>query len=544
MTELAALAEEAFELVLDTDPFMATLFGIRDRDDQLPDLSEEGEEDLRRRCVAMVQRLAATAPASPDEEVTQAAAVWELRTQARVLATRPAELLAHQMAGPQHQVLQWSIPRVTLAEPAHAEQYLQRLVGVPAYLDTAAQRIRGGSAAGRTGVARNIDRAISQIDDGLGTGMAELREVDLAGDPSFAARRDALLDSTVAPALARFREALRDVLPAGRDDEHAGLAHLPGEEETYAAHAERQTSTALRPQRIHEIGRAVVAQVRDELADLGGQVLGVADADAAIRQIRNDPNLRCRSAADIVEVSRAAIERGMAAAPGWFNRLPSAPLELHVMPDAQAEHTPAHYIPPSQDGSRPGRYLVNALNPQAHPQPGVETTAFHEGVPGHHFQLALSMELDLPRIRRFVEGNAYVEGWALYAERLADEMGLFSSDVARLGMLVGESFRACRLVVDTGLHLHGWTRQQAIDYMFANSPLARGDIEAEVDRYIAIPGQALGYMIGRLEVTRLRALAANRPIAEFHDVVLRNGVLPLGVLDTVVTSWLGGSESR
>lgn len=537
-----SLADEAFEIVLDADPFTATLYGLRDRDAAVPNLTEAGEQHLRGRCLAVADRLEAVVPGSADESITQAAAVWELRSLARVLACRPAELLAEQINGPQHQVLHWSVPRVTLGNTDHAEQYLQRLAQLDVYLDTGARRLRTATAAGRTGVARNVRRAIEQIDDGLASDLADLRRpAPPDASPAFVRRRDAVIEDTVRPALVRYRSTLaEDVLPHARPDERAGLAHLDDEEETYAALVARHTSVDRDAGAIHQIGLDCVARIREEMAELGAAVLGTNDADAIIERLRTDPALRCRSADDIVDVARAAIRRGINAAPRWFNRLPSAPIELEVMPDDQARHTPPHYIPPSEDGSRPGRYMLSALDPQHHTRPDVESTAFHEGVPGHHFQLALSLELDLPRIRKFVEATAYVEGWALYAERLADEMGLYGSPVDRLGMLIGESFRACRLVVDTGLHLLGWPRDQALAFMSANTPLQRATLDSEIDRYIASPGQALGYMIGSLEITRLREQASQRPVSEFHDVVLTNGVLPLSVLEQAVAAWMAG----
>jgi uncharacterized protein (DUF885 family) len=230
--------------------------------------------------------------------------------------------------------------------------------------------------------------------------------------------------------------------------------------------------------------------------------------------------------------------------PTLFGRLPRKRLVVERMPGYQEADAPSgYYFPGTPDGSRPGRYLINTYNPPSRPRFTAEVLAFHEGVPGHHLQIALAQELDLPDFRRYGDGQtAYVEGWALYTERLADEAGVYDSDLSRLGMLAFQSWRACRLVVDTGIHALGWSRQEAIDFLLRNVPLSRLDIETEVDRYIADPGQALGYMLGEREILRLREAARQRlgarfDLRQFHDLVLGSGPVTLPILDSIITRW-------
>ena len=204
----------------------------------------------------------------------------------------------------------------------------------------------------------------------------------------------------------------------------------------------------------------------------------------------------------------------------------------------------AYYMPGAIDGSRPGTYYLNTSKPQERHRYTAQDIAFHEAVPGHHFQLAIAMEAtDLPLARRVLHDTACAEGWGLYSERLADEMGLYSDDIARMGLFAADSWRARRLVVDTGLHALGWSRQQAVDWFVANTPMPRIEIESEVDRYISYPGQALAYMVGRREIVRLRALAAERlgpafDLRQFHDLLLRVGMLPLPPLARTVERWI------
>jgi uncharacterized protein (DUF885 family) len=282
-----------------------------------------------------------------------------------------------------------------------------------------------------------------------------------------------------------------------------------------------------------------------EYREIGGRVFGVATEQEVFERLRTDPALRWTSADELLDAARAAIERAKAEAPKWFGRLPSQDCEVRPVPDDEAPGAAgAYYMPPALDGSRPGIYYANTYEVENRFRQACEATAFHEAVPGHHFQLTIAMELDeLPLLRRLSAPNAYAEGWGLYTERLAREMGLYSDDVALLGMLTLDSMRAARLVVDTGLHAKGWSKQQALDYMQQNTPMAAVEIESEVDRYIAEPGQALAYMVGRLEILRIRAeaeaaLGDRFDIRAFHDTVLGNGGLPLGVLDEVVKDWV------
>ena len=221
----------------------------------------------------------------------------------------------------------------------------------------------------------------------------------------------------------------------------------------------------------------------------------------------------------------------------WFEVLPQAPCDVQGVTTGAK----AYYFPPSADNSRGGTFFINVEDPDAWGLFELESLAFHEAIPGHHLQLAIANELpaSVPEIRKYSECAAYAEGWGLYSERLADEMGLYSSPTDRMGMLSADSLRACRLVVDTGIHALGWSRQQAIDYMVANSPMTERIVRPEIDRYICSPGQATAYMIGRLEIQRLRREAEQRQgaafdVKKFHSAVLDSGALPLGVLDEVV----------
>jgi len=269
-------------------------------------------------------------------------------------------------------------------------------------------------------------------------------------------------------------------------------------------------------------------------------VLGTDDLPTIYERLRTDPALRHDDADEILAACETAFARARAEMPSWFGRLPVANCEIRTTDQGAL----GFYYPPADDGSRGGVFYVNTADPTSWGRFEIEALSYHEGIPGHHLQLAIASELtELPALRRHTVFNAYAEGWGLYTERLADEMGLYSTPTDRLGMLTMDSMRACRLVVDTGLHALGWGRQQAIDYVVANSPMSVANVTNEVNRYAVLPGQACGYMIGRLEIQRIRAEAQRRrgaafDIAAFHDAVLDSGSLPLGVLDEVVAARL------
>jgi uncharacterized protein (DUF885 family) len=252
--------------------------------------------------------------------------------------------------------------------------------------------------------------------------------------------------------------------------------------------------------------------------------------------LREDPGLRFRTGEEIVATVTDALRRAEAALPGWFREYDIAPCTVRVMDAAEAEHSvPGYYTPPAADGSRPGAHVVNLYAPDRRPRFEYEALAFHESVPGHHLQIGVAQALTgLPEFRRFAYLTAHGEGWGLYVERLSDEMGLYTDDLSRLGMVSFDAWRACRLVVDTGMHHFGWSRQRAIDYMRDNTALPDLTIANEIDRYIADPGQALGYMIGRIRIRAMRDRSAQRPgfdLRAFHHEVIGHGTLPLDTLD-------------
>ncbi|QFU87999.1 DUF885 family protein [Amycolatopsis sp. YIM 10] len=548
MTEAVALADEFTDLLFEAEPLMPVLLGLDQTRTGLGDPSAEAEQAHRARLVEISERAAALDRSALGE--TDRVTVDVLITQARAhidgIDARLTEFTITDMFIAPAVSLLTTLPMITVTEGAAAEAHLGRIAAIPEYLERVADRHRAGVAAGRTPVAHLVEAAIKHLDRYLADpGQDPLRRQP-APDEEFERRRDELLESSVRPAFAAYREVLaEEIAPHGRPLDQVGIKWLPGGDEIYTALARKHTTTDRTPEDLHATGLRLIGELAEEYRDLGGRVFGTKDLAEIFQRLRTDPALRWDSAEELLESARAAITRAEAEAPKWFGRIPPQPCVVEPVPEAEAPGAPAaYYLWPAADGSRPGTYFANTYEATERFRHMSEAVAFHEAIPGHHFQLSTALNLtDLPLLRRVGDFNAYAEGWGLYTERLADEMGLYSDDVARLGMLSCDSMRAGRLVVDTGLHALGWSRQQAVDYLTEHTPMPPVEIESEVDRYIAFPGQALSYMVGRLEIQRIRAaaeaaLGERFDIRAFHDVVLGGGALPLSVLDAVVTEWV------
>jgi uncharacterized protein (DUF885 family) len=344
------------------------------------------------------------------------------------------------------------------------------------------------------------------------------------------------------PALRRYVEVIEtEVLPAARPDDRPGITHLPGGDDAYRALIRLHTSVDRSPEEIHQTGLREIERIDAELVELGGRVLGERGLPAVLDRLRSDEGLSFSTRDEVFAKAESSLARAREAIPDWFGLLPKADCVVVRMGEHEEKHsTIAYYRQPAVDGSRPGQYFINTYAPETRPRYEAEALAYHEAIPGHHLQIAIGQELtDLPDFRRHLGPTSFFEGWGLYTERLSDELGLYSGDLDRIGVLSFDGWRACRLVVDTGMHALGWTRQQAIDFMTRHTALGANNIANEVDRYIVWPGQALAYKIGQLEILRLREEARERQgerfdIRAFHDAVLGQGALGLEALRGVV----------
>lgn len=363
-------------------------------------------------------------------------------------------------------------------------------------------------------------------------------------DPLFKKQVANIIEQTIYPALKRYALFLeKEYLPQAR--EKIGLSALPNGEQCYQAKVLQQTTLTISPEDIHRYGLQHMQQIIQEVADIGKKEFGVEEISLVFKRAKQDSQYLFHSEQEMLAYNQAALQRAQAKAPQWFNVFPKSEGIIKPYPLHRAQTgAPGEYHQPSDDGLRPGIFYINTYQPEKRSRVDQEATLFHELIPGHHFQIALSYEdKSHHALNKFIKNPGYCEGWALYVERLADEMGLYQDNISRLGMLSNEAMRAARLVVDPGIHVMGWTREQAIDYMKKHTAMAENIIEAEVDRYAMLPGQATSYMLGKREIETLRAeakqaLGERFDIREYHWQVLKNGTVTLPMLRDQINDWI------
>jgi uncharacterized protein (DUF885 family) len=545
--DVNALAQEYFDFLLMAWPSWGHMMGNYEHADRFDDVSRAAEEAERKTRLQFASRAEAIPVdgLSSQDAITREMLIFDGRRNADVLDARLEEFGVDPIFG-QQAGLPVRMPKFPIPNADVAEAMIPKVRGMAKNFRDMSDRLREGLGRNRTPAAFAIDDTVAQIDRWLATPIEKDPLLNTA-EPTGVADPDAwrgrireIVESDVRPAMAAYRDTIRDTIrPKARDDDHVGLRWLADGSDVYDRMIRYHTTLELSAQEIHDIGLAQIEKLKGEYQSLGLEVLGTADVPDIFRRLRDDPALHHTSGADIVSASKIALAKATAAMGDWFGILPKAACDVEEVQSGAI----AFYFPPARDGSRGGVFFMNTANPTGWGRYQIEATSYHEGVPGHHLQLAISTELTgIPEFRKRAFIAAYGEGWGLYTERLADEMGLYSTPLDRMGMLEADSMRACRLVVDTGMHALGWSRQRAIDYMTENSPMAVSQIVPEVDRYAVTPGQALAYMIGRLEIQRLRRDAESTlgpafDIKGFHDTVLGSGLMPLPVLDRVVREW-------
>jgi uncharacterized protein (DUF885 family) len=560
---LNALVEEYFEKQLELSPMGATAIGDSRYDDRLDESTNAGYRETQLAVErAFLDRVRAidVARLSPGSRVSYEIFVTE-REQA--LAGQPFHedyMPLNQMSGLPMDLAVYgsgSGPQPFRTAQDY-DRFLARVREFPRWVDGAITLMRTGMQRGITLPRPAVAKVIPQLRDivtptaeaSIFWGPISTMPTDIgAADRArlTAAYRDAL-QREVLPAYARLADFFeRDYLPAARTT--VGWTDLPDGAAWYRWRIRGSTTMDLPPERIHEIGLAEVARIRGEMLRVKEQVGFEGDLDAFFKHLEEDPKFYFANEQELLGAYGDAKRRIDALLPRLFSDFPKADYEVRpVEPFRAASAAGASYQSPSADGKRPGIFYINTFNLKAQPRFGVETLSLHEAAPGHHFQIAIQQELtELPRFRRFNNYVSYAEGWALYAESIGKELGLFTDPYQWYGRLGDEMLRAMRLVVDTGLHAKGWTREQAIRYMLENSSMAESDVTAEVERYIVWPGQALGYKLGQLHITELRARAQSQlgdrfDVRAFHSQVLRDGAVPMDVLTAKIDRWIAGQR--
>lgn len=548
---LGQLADAYWEGLLRRAPTFATFVGDERYNDRLPDVGPAGraeEETAYRAVLAGLAEIPSDGLAA-EEHITRDMLRLTAEEGLEALRLRLDEMAVDQMDGPQvwlPDLLNWH----RTDTPERVAQLVARYRAFPTYVDQYLGNLADGVRDGRTAPTIAVERVVGQLRALLGTPV-EASPLAAPARQFPAEQGGPLLDAVEAavyPAFQRLLAYLEDPYLPQHARREPGVWAVADGEQIYALAARHHTTTDLTPRELHQLGQEELAGIHAEMRAI---MQARGDTSGDIRRFTQrliaDPANLPASSAQILEDAEHLLAVAQAALPRAFGRLPRTPCVVKpIEPFRERDAPPAFYYPSSQDGTRPAVFYVNTFDPSSRPRHTVPALVFHEGVPGHHLQISLAQEkMDLPAFRRLGTGttaNAYVEGWALYTERLADELGLYPDDLARYGMLGYQAWRACRLLVDTGLHALRWSRQQAIDVFFQNVGLSEGETVNEVDRYIIWPGQALSYKVGHREIARLREDTRQRlgprfDLRAFHDKLLSHGPVPLSTLRSTLAAW-------
>jgi len=555
-------ADEKFEALLDDhwnwqvsiSPTFATSLGIRDYDDKLSDPSLEAYESeikITQDYLSDFKKIDVAA-LSEDNQLNHSLMVLGLENDIAGSKFGGKYMIMTNRGGP-HTNITGLAARLPFYKEADFESYVARLKVMPDYMEKATARLQAGVDAGwvqpcapmegyETSIQTHI---VDDVDDSVlmkpfAKKPANMNQATFDG---FKSEAETVIRGVIIPALEDFEDFyLEEYAPNCGDD--VGISSLPDGADYYAHRVKMFTTTDRTPDEVHNIGLSEVARIRAEM----GEVQKEAGFDGTFKEfqeyLRTNPDFYPKTAQERMDAAAVILKKMDGLLPELFTKFPRMPYGLKEIPlDVAEKTTTAYYNRPSGDGSRAGFYFINTTNLDKRPLYEMEALSLHEAVPGHHFQIALAQELALPNFRRYGGFTAFTEGWGLYSERLGLDVGFYQTPYTNFGRLSYEMWRACRLVVDTGMHSKGWTRQQAIDYMAENTGLSLKNITNEVDRYITWPGQALAYKTGELKIRELRTMAEEElgekfDLRLFHDAVLENGAVPLSVLEDKIKAWM------
>jgi len=559
-TQLLSLFDEEWQYELRNSPEMATSLGDNRYNDRLKDRSPGSYQSDLETTRKFLDRFEALNPAglSAQDALSRELMIRNLREDIEEARFKPWEMPVNQMEGPHLGWLEMLglTPFKTVKDYDH---YLSRLHQVPGALDQVIGNMRQGMKDGLMQPRYLLEKVAAQTQEISDTSVeASPFAKPLSNFPAGISDADqkrlrstvlAAIQVEVLPAYKRFAAFVRDdYAPHGRTE--PGVWTLPDGAERYRFQIRRMTTTDLTPEEIHQIGLKQLADTEAEMLALAHK-LGFNDLASLNEHIKNDRKFYATSGPQVLELYAKYTRQMEAQLPKLFGRLPRNKLEVIPMDPFRAKNAvPADYNAGAQDGSRPGHINVNEWDPEHRLTLNIEAIAYHEGVPGHHLQISIGQELkDLPPFRKNGEYTAFIEGWALYSERLGKEIGFYEDPYSDYGRLENEMWRAIRLVIDTGVHEKHWSREQMVEYFHRYTAMDEPNVQSEVDRYIAWPGQALAYKLGQLEILRLREearqkLGAKFDLRTFHDEVVGSGPLPLGVLHSQVESWISAQAAR
>jgi uncharacterized protein (DUF885 family) len=554
------LLHEQWEYTMRTSPIYASILGDKRYNDKLDDFSQAAIDDnLEQTRRFLVRFEAIDTTGFPEQELlNKQLMVRDLKMGLEGARFKPWEMPVSQQSGIHIDAPQL-VSILSFESVKDYEDYITRLKLLPVLFDQTIVQMRKGMAEGRMQPKILLDKVVTQA-NGIATTPADQSPLTHPFDkfPDAIPEADrkrlraaglAAVEDSVIPAYVKFTAFVRDeYAPKGRLE--PGAWALPDGDAWYAFRVKESTTTDLSPEEIHQLGLAQVKEIEGKMLAVVNQ-LGYKDMNSFKAGVDADPKLHAQSREQILDLYRKYENQMYARLPEMFGRLPKAKLEVMPVEEfREKEASDAAYMDGTPDGSRPGHIMVNTGDFAKRTLLDIETTAYHEGVPGHHMQISIAQELpELPLFRQHEEYTAYTEGWALYSERLGKEVGFYQDPYSYYGHLMDDMLRAIRLVVDTGFHYKHWTRQQVVDYFHAHSTMDEVSVQSETDRYMAWPAQALGYKIGQLEILKLRQYAKDElggkfDLRAFHDEVLSGGALPMDVLSTRIHDWVGQQKAQ
>jgi uncharacterized protein (DUF885 family) len=546
-----SLADAFFDANLELNPELNTSFGLANADHSgIRDNSLAGVKATEARFDTFRAAVDAIDPsllAGTPQEVTFAVLRDALDSD---FATR---ICRFELWGVASYVNGWQAQYTDLAliQPVGTDtlrvQALSRAREVPRFIDNEIDNLREGLRLGYSSpkvIVRNVISQLDELTSGPPVRSPFHSPADRDSSATFSTTLTRIIAEDINPAIRRYRTFLQDeYLPKAR--EALGVSANPDGTACYAATVRAFATVEMPAESVFTRGVDEMSRIEGEMRLIASRRFSGQPLNTLLPRLRTERRYTFNTSREIIDTSLALVQRARAEMGKWFGRLPKAEVVIQPYPEfRQRAGAPGQYVPAPDDGSRPAIFLINPSDPTHQPRADAENTAIHETIPGHHLQVAIAKErTDLHRLTRYFFNSGFGEGWALYAERLGDEMGLYSGDLARMGMLGSEAFRAARMVIDAGIHTKGWTREQAVTYLREHTMLPPGHIEGEVNRYISWPGQAPSYMIGRSEIMRLReqarsSLGSRFDIRAFHDQVLEYGTVPLALLTRRIERWV------
>ena len=554
--QLLQLSDDFFQNSLASSPTSAIMRGYKEYFDQIEDLSEETfnkEEQLVNKFISRLEKIDLNT-LSHREKITHGMLEFALSSNKDALLDKNWEFGAG-VSGFTGYLIDYN-QRLFIPDVESADLLLKRLELYDRLFTQIAQVQKEGLLNNRVATKRNLLRTIDQLENYLNTPLEKdtLLLVNFSTDigeleiSNWKEKAKKIIETNVRPAVLTYYDQLKEEhLPKGRTDEKSGILWIEGGEETYLRALRRYTghkNTTVKE--VHNIGISEIERLKTEFFEIGKNVFSDANSpEEVIYKMQTEPAMRYESKEQMLQIAEDTIERSYKPLNKWFTVFPKSPCKVLPAPPESEQHAPpAYYVAPLPDGSRDGTYFLNTYKPETKSIFEAESVAFHEAIPGHHLDRTIAVELqDVPDFQRYVASTAFVEGWGLYAEQLANEMGLYSNDVQQLGRLGNDAWRGCRLVLDTGMHGMGWSREKAIEFFRANSPIEEINANIETDRYIAWPGQACSYKMGQLKIEELRRKAENElgknfDIRYFHDEVLCDGGITLPILENKINEFI------